>query len=65
MAQYLAASCLAQIAPTPLQRFDVASDRLRAMIYAATILQSAANGFYARLDAGQQKRFSAVRLPAN
>jgi len=62
MAQYLAKSCPAKIAATPLQRLDAANNRLRAMIYAATVLQSATNGVYACLDAGQQRRFSALQM---
>lgn len=61
-AQYLAKNCPAKVADTPLQRLDATSNRLRAMIYAATVMQSATNTLFARLDADQQKRFSALRV---
>jgi hypothetical protein len=58
MGQFLMASCLRPIAPTPTERLDAAADRLTAMIFAASTVGLALNDFYNQLTDEQKAKFS-------
>jgi hypothetical protein len=56
MAGLLIASCAKPIPVDPLARLDDANDQLTAINYAATTVQIAFDGFYAKLDNDQKSR---------
>jgi hypothetical protein len=60
MAKLLAVSCTQPVPTDPLSRLDDAESQLTRMNYAATSMEIAVNGFYARLDEQQKSKFDAL-----
>ena len=61
MAKLLSAACAQPIPADPLERLDAADNQLSSMNYAATNLEIALNGLYAKLDPRQKAKFDALR----
>ena len=57
MGQFLMASCLQPIPPTPTARLDAAADRLTAVIFATSHISLALNDFYNQLSDQQKAKF--------
>lgn len=62
MAKLLSASCAQPIPVDPLERLDAADNQLSSMNYAATNVEIALNGLYAKLDRRQKAKLDALRL---
>jgi len=60
MAKLLSASCAQPIPLHLLERLDAADNQLSSMNYAATNVEIALNGFYAKLDRHQQARLDGL-----
>jgi hypothetical protein len=60
MGQLLMASCMTQPAKTPVERLDAATDRLTAVIFAASNVAIAVNDLYGQLSNEQKARFDAL-----
>jgi hypothetical protein len=60
MGQFLMASCLQPVSPTPVERLDSAMARLTAMIFAASNVSLAFNDFYNQLDERQLAKISTL-----
>jgi hypothetical protein len=61
MAKLLSASCAQPIPVDPLERLDAANNQLSSMNYAATNVEIALNGLYAKLDRRQKEKLAALR----
>lgn len=61
MAKLLSASCAQPIALDPLERLDAADNQLSSMNYAATNVEIALNGLYAKLDRRQKAKLDGLR----
>ena len=61
MAQFLMASCLKPIPATPTERLDAASDRLTAVIFAASNINMALNDFTSQLSDEQKAKLNSLR----
>lgn len=60
MGQFLMASCLQPMPSTPTARLDSATDRLTAVIFAASNVSLALNDFYNQLSEQQKEKFTSV-----
>jgi hypothetical protein len=61
LSSYIAAACPRKIPTTAVGRLDVAADRIDALLYAATTIRPALDGFYLQLSDDQKKKFDLVR----
>ncbi|MBM3530028.1 MAG: hypothetical protein FJX62_18255, partial [Alphaproteobacteria bacterium] len=62
MGQLLMASCMTPPLPTPIERLDAATDRLTAVIFAASNVALALNDLYGQLSDEQKARFDTLSL---
>ena len=60
MGQFLMASCLKPMPATPAERLDNAADRLTAVIFAASNVNTAINEFTNQLDADQKAKLTSI-----
>jgi hypothetical protein len=60
MGQFLMASCLKPVAATPAERLDAATDRLTAVIFAASNVNMALNDFTSQLDGEQKTKLNSL-----
>jgi LTXXQ motif family protein len=60
MAQFLMASCLKPMPTTPAERLDAAADRLTAVIFAASNVNTAINDFTSLLDPEQKTQLISI-----
>jgi hypothetical protein len=60
MGQLLIASCLTPAPATPAERLDAATDRLTAVIFAASTVALALNDFYGQLSDEQKSKLNAL-----
>jgi hypothetical protein len=61
MGQFLMASCLKPLPPTPTERLDNAADRLTAVLFAASNLGPAVNDFYDQLGDEQKSKLKSLK----
>jgi hypothetical protein len=62
MGQYLMASCLKAVPAAPIERLDMAADRLTAVVFAASNISLALNEFYAQLGDQQKQKFDSLSM---
>jgi hypothetical protein len=60
MGQFLLASCLSPVPETPAQRLDTAADRLTAVIFAISNVNTALNDFTSRLNGEQKAKLDSI-----
>jgi hypothetical protein len=60
MGQFLLASCLSPVPETPAQRLDTAADRLTAVIFAISNVNTALNDFTSQLNGEQKAKLDSI-----